>query len=281
MSPAFSQTDLRRIPRETFVEEVWYRRELGSTNDLALDLASASRELPLLVLAERQTAGRGRGANRWWSGDGGLTFSLVIDWPTTSAAAVGPTPLAPSAGNSQRGRGTGWMRVSLAAALAVHDVLCVLVPDKRVGLKWPNDVFLANRKICGILIELRPDTANRLVLGIGLNVNNSFRDAPDVVRQLGTSLCDATGAPLVMTRVLIALLDSLATRLKQLREERLELVRAWQPHCALSGHWIEIDSGSRKTLGRCNGIAEDGALLLDTESGRQRCYSGVVRRVEP
>ena len=81
MSPAiFSTADLARIQSETYLRAVEYHRQLPSTNDLALELAPRDDvELPLLVLTEQQTAGRGRGENQWWSSAGTLTFSLLIE----------------------------------------------------------------------------------------------------------------------------------------------------------------------------------------------------------
>ena len=74
--------DINRILRETFVVEAEHREELGSTNDRALERAKqGATHLPLLVIADRQTAGRGRGGNRWWTGPGSLAFSLLLHPP--------------------------------------------------------------------------------------------------------------------------------------------------------------------------------------------------------
>jgi BirA family biotin operon repressor/biotin-[acetyl-CoA-carboxylase] ligase len=262
MALNFHQHDLQRVVQDTFVEKVWYRPQMESTSDMAFQLARDAQEMPLLVLTQRQTAGRGRGTNQWWSGDGGLTFSIVLDASSDTAS------------------GSGWTQISLAAALAVGSALRQVLPGGDVGLKWPNDVFLGSRKVCGILVESRPEAPRRLVLGIGLNVNNSFRSAPPAVRELGTSLCDEAGRTFEPIEVLVAVLRNLETKVSELQEGRLALPRQWSPHCILSGHWVQVDTGSRQLLGRCRGIDDDGALLLDTESGQHRCYSGTVRRAE-
>src|SRR5262245_50492595 len=125
--------DLARIAGSRLVAEVDSHHTLASTNDRALELATrGDPKLPLLVLAERQTLGRGRGANRWWSAPGALTFSLAID------GRLGTTPpqsLPP------------W---SLAAGLAVCEALADLVPRGDWRVKWPNDIFLSGRKVGGI-----------------------------------------------------------------------------------------------------------------------------------
>lgn len=154
-----SGLDVQRILSATSVRTVEYHDELTSTNDLALQLVSG-QPLPLLVVAERQTGGRGRGGNKWWAAEGALTYSLVVD-----AAAL-------------RLEQRSWPRVSLTVALAISDTLDELLPNRAVQLKWPNDVYLQGRKVCGILVETAPRFPGVLVLGIGVNVNNSLAAAP-------------------------------------------------------------------------------------------------------
>jgi BirA family transcriptional regulator, biotin operon repressor / biotin---[acetyl-CoA-carboxylase] ligase len=98
----FTETDLPRIASETFVADVVHLPEVSSTNDLAMNkVTSGERPMPHLVLADRQTAGRGRGGSRWWSQPGGLTFSLILE-------------MNPVALPKQR-----WPQISLAVGLAV------------------------------------------------------------------------------------------------------------------------------------------------------------------
>ena len=122
--------DLPRILADTFVRRVEYRDELDSTSDLALRWAAeANSERPLLVLADRQLRGRGRGENRWWTGQGALTFSLVVDISLL------------------RQQSPAWPRVSLATALAVCEAILERWPHHDVRIKWPNDVFLQGRSL--------------------------------------------------------------------------------------------------------------------------------------
>ncbi len=254
--------DLPRILRETFVERIEYRDELASTNDLALQLAgTGGGELPLLVLAGRQTGGRGRGANRWWASDGALTFSLLLD---SRAADLPPHD---------------WPRISLTTALAAAHTLRQLLPQREVRLKWPNDVYLQRHKVCGILVENAPRQPDRIVIGVGLNVNNSFAAAPPDLQGVGTSLIDAAGAPFDRTGVLIALLDQLATGLATIGAAAAGLADRWRELCLLEGRTVQVAQGARHVVGVCQGIDDEGALLLQTEGGIQRCLAGVVARI--
>ena len=217
--------DSTRIISETFLQQVVYRDELDSTNSFAVDLCKQSGvnlpDLPALVISERQTSGRGRGSNRWWSAEGALTFSLIV-------------PLAELDG-SQLGL------VSLCAGLAVCRALERLAPQVDVGLKWPNDVLIHHKKVCGILCEAPPPAgAGSVVIGIGLNVNNSMESAPNELRQSATSLIDQIGTELPLTDVLILCLHELDRCLAELPRSPRDVALQCQAYCCLQGTHVEL-----------------------------------------
>ncbi len=275
---SFSPDDLRRVRTETFVREVEHHTEIGSTNDRALELCGeVSLPVPYVILADRQSAGRGRGSNRWWSGDGALLFSLIID------AADYALPE------------SRWPQLSLTAGVAVcetlHDIVSRQLPESNsalgergrhsVGLKWPNDVWLNGRKACGILVEVPPVLRGRLVIGVGLNVNNSFESAPPELHSLATSLHDETGQTFDGATVLSQLLRHLDDDLKRLAVNDSALVQRWQSRCVLRDQMVSLDTAGQLVIGRCLGIAEEGALRLQLSTGEQRFHGGIVRRIEP
>jgi BirA family transcriptional regulator, biotin operon repressor / biotin---[acetyl-CoA-carboxylase] ligase len=256
--PEEPQVNLDCVGRQTFVAAVEHHHEIGSTNDRAkIRAAENDCPLPLLVLADRQTAGRGRGGNRWWAGEGSLTFSLV----------VGPDSLPSSLADATL--------VSLAAAMAVVDATRRHVPSQQAGLHWPNDVFAAGRKVSGILIETLAN--RRRVLGIGVNVNNRFDQAPDDVRCRAVSLCELAAGPIDATAVLVGVLQRVETRLAQLRSDPAALAADADRACLQRGALLCVETGAGPTRGICQGIAPDGALLLATERGVERLASGVLR----
>jgi BirA family biotin operon repressor/biotin-[acetyl-CoA-carboxylase] ligase len=224
-----------------------FQPEVDSTNAWALRTAE-QRALPTLFLTAVQTAGRGRGANRWWSASGSLTFSLL------TSQASDP-------------------RLALVAGVAVCEALHALYREGLFSLKWPNDVYLGNRKVCGILVE----TAGRYtVLGIGVNVNNSFHRAPADVVARAISLADAADGTFDLTSVLREILTHLLNRLdtfQQLGEAPLERFRHY---CYLTGKHIHVQQGNEVWSGQCDGIGPDGALLLHTADGLRRITSGIV-----
>lgn len=260
--------DLGRLRREAGLRQLEFHPELPSTNDRALELAAAADvEVPALVLASRQTAGRGRGGNRWWSAPGALTFSWIVD--------------AGRIGLSTRQR----PKLSLAAGLAVCEALQGL--DEAGGargvafqLKWPNDVFLEGRKLGGILVEAPPGRPGRLVVGIGINLNNSLDSAPAEVRETAVSFIDVCGRVLSPTEALIRVVRHLRDCMEQLAEDAEGLLQRWEERSLFSGSLVLLDLGSRRVAGMCRGVDIDGALVLQTEHGLERFFSGVVRRFE-
>ena len=261
----FSPYDLERIDAGTFVSRIEFHESLGSTSDLAVELAASvgSGELPLLVLTNQQTAGRGRGSNRWIAEAGGLTFSLVIDAGRYASA------------------GQDRPRVSLAVALALRDALAELAPSAAFHLKWPNDVYASlpgerPRKIAGILLDCPPVPGERVVIGVGVNVNNSHAAAPEEIRRRAISLYELFGEQRSLCEVLLATLRELEVILEMLASGPLPLAELWQPHCLLSGREVTADTGVRRVSGICAGIDADGALLLRSAEGIERIVSATI-----
>ena len=251
------------LQSDTLLRGVEHHAEIASTNDRALELcADVELPVPFLVIADHQTAGRGRGANRWWSSKGAILFSVIVD------AAEYALPE------------SRWPQISLTAGAAVCQTLLELLgAQMSVGLKWPNDVWLNGRKAAGILVEIPAAQRGRLVIGIGLNVNNSFESASPELLKLATSMRDETGIESDRCEVLVRLLRKLDEDLRCLAAGDLSLPERWRNLCVLRDRTVSLDNGQRQVTGRCLGIAEDGALRLQTPSGEQRHYGGVVSRI--
>ena len=249
--------DVQRLLATGKVSRVEYFETLGSTQDHATELARAGGgPLPLVVVAEEQTAGRGRGANRWWTGRGSLAFSLVFD-PADWSLASHPLP-----------------ERSLAVGVAIVDTLGPRLPGRRVGLHWPNDVFVDGRKIAGVLIDVLTD--NHHVVGIGVNVNNALDSAPDEVRDRATSLRELTGKAFDRTELLVDLLGNLQNAIRASSASPEDFGRRFSEHCLQVGQELTVDVAGRQTTGVCLGVAPDGALLLDAPGGFQKFHSGVL-----
>lgn len=254
-----NRIDPFRIERETFVVQAEVHAELPSTNDRALKLAASTARTPRLIAALRQTAGRGRGANRWWGGEGALLFSLILEVPPVSPEQL--------------------PQVSLCVGTAVCEAAARFVPGGDVRLKWPNDVYLNGRKLCGILIETPPAVPQRLVVGIGMNVNNSTSAAPPEVSGRAVALCDCRSEPTDLTEVLCAVLGEIEDQLADFLRDRSLLAARWRQRCLLTGRSVMINNGQRSVTGTCLGIEDDGALLVETIAGPQRFFGGTIETI--
>ncbi|MCA9068582.1 MAG: biotin--[acetyl-CoA-carboxylase] ligase, partial [Planctomycetaceae bacterium] len=256
------RSDLQRLGAQPFMAPCECHAELPSTNDRALELArQTDLELPALVLTERQSAGRGRGENAWWSTEGALTFSILLD-----AQEHGLTP-------------ERWPQVSLLTGLAICEALDAFLPPGQLKLKWPNDVMLAGKKLCGILSEIPPGSKGRMVVGMGINVNNLFDEAPPDVQLRATSLTEATDVHHDLNDILVSVLQHIELELNRLTENPLEFARRFRERCWLNGREVSIDSGFAEIQGYCQSIDEAGALLVQTSTGTERILSGTVTAI--
>ena len=214
----------------------------GSTNDHARGLASAGAPHGTVVVAEEQTAGRGRQGRSWVAPRGrALTLSIVV---RLGGAALDLLPL--------------------SAAVAVCEA-CERAAPVHCAVKWPNDVWIEGRKVAGILIEARPQEG-WAVLGIGLNVDTSKDELDGAIRDQATSLRIAAGSPAERERALEALLERLAERL---RTEPEPLLAAYRERDALHGRQIAWSASGDRLEGKAEGIDDEGNLVVFTADGER------------
>jgi BirA family biotin operon repressor/biotin-[acetyl-CoA-carboxylase] ligase len=295
MSDAF--LDAGEIRASTFVRYVELHQTLGSTNDRAAELArDANIELPGLVAARRQTAGRGRGDHKWSASDGALTFSLLFEPKIFRVRAEDWPKLALTAGVALCDALVGELAVGWAPPTRIDPATMVggahptgqQFPS-RVLIKWPNDVMLDGAKLAGILIESpggpRP-AKERVIMGIGINVNNSWRKPDSAAAGLARhrekppgaiTLCDATNRMHDPQQILVSILRALEARIGQLADHDRQLPDAWQQLCWLTEQDVEVQASTGSIEGICVGIDRDGSLLVEDEFRTHRIRSGSVR----
>lgn len=249
--------DIARVLEATSVSHVHYLPETDSTNVVAIERAAHIPDQESeLVLTGSQLKGKGRGDNKWFSSAGSLTFSLI-----TRTLPIEPwqTP-----------------QVSLAAGLAICQAVESLAPAAQTQLKWPNDVYINARKAAGILIEVPRQSVARFVVGVGLNVNNSLDGVPEEVRETAISLSQVASQRVPMTDVLIECLNRFDQALKMLIAGDAMLPELWRSYSFLTNRRVRIVLPGSAVEGVCRAIADDGALVLETDEGDVPCYGGVV-----
>ncbi len=233
---------------------------LDSTMDTATARARAGCPEGAVVVAETQTAGRGRRGRVWHSPTGiNLYFSVVLR-PTIATHQVGPVTLV----------------AGLALARAVAEV-----SDVRPRIKWPNDLYCGTRKLAGILTELSAelDQVHHVVVGVGLNVNAAHEDFPPELRATATSLRIESGAPPYRrAQLLAAFLNHFERAYDRFAATGFEPFLAdIEALSAVRGRRIEVDLGARCIVGRALGVGSDGALTVELETGeRIALHSGEI-----
>lgn len=261
MSDWFPELARHEIERQAGFALVDVFDELPSTSDHALaNLATYSQQLPALVVARKQTQGRGRGSRSWFAGEGALTFTAML--------GTKDTPIEPH----------HWPRCSLIAGVAMCQALEGLSQSDRFQLKWPNDVYLAGRKVCGILVEKRDAAEPVLCIGIGVNVNNSLEHAPSDVQQRAIALTDITGQQHFLPEILLDFLTRFQSLCQQNVESLANLLPYWRDHCLLTGRHVETRQAEQTIEGECRGIDATGALLIETSAGQRPIVSGEIVR---
>ncbi|TWT48629.1 biotin--[acetyl-CoA-carboxylase] ligase [Botrimarina hoheduenensis] len=277
--------DLKRISECALLASLEHHAQIGSTNDRAKQLAAApsATELPMLILADTQTAGRGRGENRWQSAPGALTFSLLLD-PQRHGISADRLPA-----------------VSITTASAVCD-LAETLAGVELKIKWPNDVVDQHgRKVAGILLEA--PRSDRLVIGVGINLHSApllsatplpLADRAEAVQTRSTagqaaaalpgrqavSLAElATGTALDPTITLCTLLDAFKEALARLARNDALLWREWNGRNALGGREVTLGSHDARHTGVCEGFAHNGALRLSEGETIREHLAGTVLAV--
>jgi BirA family biotin operon repressor/biotin-[acetyl-CoA-carboxylase] ligase len=245
--------ELRRaIGGRTIGREVRYEDEMPSTNTRALELAQQNAPEGTVVVAESQTGGKGRLGRSWTSPRGNLCFSVVLrpDLPTHKA------PL-----------------VTLLGAVAVVSALRAAgIP---AGIKWPNDILVAGRKVSGLLTELsaEPDRVRHIVLGIGVNVNLDPALLPEEVRDRSTSVAAATGGTVDRTRLLAELLAQLDHWYGRFQADPQTVLGAWRDLNVTLGRRVAVSGPGEQLEGVARDIDNEGRLLVRLDGGGLRAVA--------
>lgn len=249
-----------------FVRELRVFDELESTSDRARSMIQeGAPSLPLAVRALRQTVGRGQRDSRWWSDEGSLTFTLVLD-PSAHGLRLDQQP-----------------RLSLMTAVAVIEAIAALgLSAPGIGIRWPNDVEAGGKKLGGILPE-RVETAvgPRLLIGIGLNVLTKVDLAPPTVRPMAASLAAMQPEPPdadLLSRVLAETLSQFGRNLDRLVSDDPTLAREWDSLNLLRDQSVRIALGPRILAGKVRAIDAEGALCVDDGLQVHRLFGGQVLR---
>ncbi len=231
-----------------------------STNDVTLLLAQSGAPSGTLVLADHQTAGRGRSGSRWVDFPGqGLTFSFIVRDLSSRHVSL----------------------LSLVIGVSIVTALQSVQADIR--LKWPNDLRISGRKVGGVLCESRWEGAQCqfTVVGIGLNVNENITDFPESLRPVVTSLALITEKTQPRESLLASLLNQIEADLDMLREGKTEsLITRWMEACDHLQSLVEIEATPSSIKGKFLGVNSRGQARILTDRGETVVSTGTLTILE-
>ena len=225
-------------------QRIHYFREIGSTMDAARKLAEAGVEQGTIVVAESQSRGRGRLSKEWLSPEGGIYFTVILRPKISPAYAP---------------------RMSLMASVAVASAIRRLF-GLRAELKWPNDVLIGGKKVCGILAEMNAelDAVNFINLGIGINANTSISQQEEKASSLKEQLGKEVSRKELFRSVLVELEE------RQGLLTTADLIEEWKNLSATLGRDVRILAPGEEITGKAVDIESSGALVIRTKDGSLR-----------
>ncbi len=248
------EREIKLSPGQQIGSNLIHLAEIDSTNNFAKKIANDNCPHGTVVIAEKQTLGRGRVGRAWESDSNkGLWFSLVL------RPALLPEEV---------------QIITLAASVAVVEGI-FRGQGVSCGIKWPNDIILDNCKVCGILTELsaEPDHVNHVIVGIGINVNQTFEDFGAEISGKATSLKIHTGLGQSRVRLLENILfcfDEIYSTL--LQGNKKEIIERWNRYSVTLGKEIRVVSRDVEYIGIAQSIASDGKLVV-------KCIDGTLKEI--
>lgn len=218
-----------------------------STNDLLKQLAKNNINEGLVVTAKYQTQGKGRRGRTWCSNPGGLYFSVLLrpKLPLTEVA-----------------------KITLLAGITVVEILRSMYGLPAV-LKWPNDVLVNGKKICGILVELSADSesVHHVIVGVGINCNQSSDSWPPALCHIATSLATETNNTIDRKQLLEQILAHLEHYYLRFREDKNFLLKLARQYTSLLGKTVQVITNNETYIATAIDISENGALIVQKQDG--------------
>jgi len=241
-----------------FGQEVYYYPQIDSTNSAARQLAEKSAQEGTMVITDEQLRGRGRLSRTWVSPPKKDLLFTIIFRPDMKPIQV--------------------FRLTLISSLAISRAI-----ERETGLqpliKWPNDLYLENKKCCGILTEFagEQDRVTYCLVGIGINVNSNPGEYPEI-RDTATSLSQCLKKEVPRMPILKAILEDIEQNYQQLREEGVGKLREeWNNRSLILGKQVLVSSDEAEEHGIAESMDEDGFLILIDEKGeKKKILSGDV-----
>ena len=253
-----------KLKTKVFGRSIISYRKVDSTNIIAYELAQKGMKEGAVILADEQVKGKGRHGRHWSSpSKGGIYMSCIL------RPSIAPNEIS---------------RITLLAAIAVAQAIRDF-SSLEVTIDWPNDIMMDQKKLCGILTEMRAeqDSVDFVVLGIGINVNSSKSELPKGASSIREEL-HRRGGKIILSRVELTkkVLERLEEYYNLMKSEGFEpIIDIWKDLSVMIGSRVKVSLHDKTFEGLAHDIDPDGALVVRTESGvLEKISSGDVAMVK-
>lgn len=241
----------KNLKTEFLGKNIHFFKEVDSTNDVARELADEGAEEGTMVIAERQRSGKGRRGKKWISPSGGVWMTIIL------RPDVEP-PKAP--------------QLTLVTGVAVAETLnkeCGL----DIGIKWPNDILIGDKKVSGILTEVKTENGkvDYVLVGIGIDLNMDITTFPPELRGGATSLKAELDREIKAAELVQRFLQRFEILYNGFNEGNFrEILNEWRKLSSTIGTYVEVHKKGRTVYGEAVGVNKDGKLILELDDGTLR-----------
>ena len=250
-----------KIKSKFIGRRIYYFDEIDSTQNYALQISNNTNENGAIIIAEKQTHGKGRLNRKWYSPEGGIWLSVIIH-PEFQISDATIIPLA----------------ASLALCESIKKVHKI-----KTDVKWPNDITIDGKKVAGMLIDtsIQGNKVENLVLGIGINfavniqqIEKRLKNSPNFYGV--TSLFPEKNKPSKIELLVQFLLELEKVINSLIKGKNAQIIRDWSKHTNMFGKTISVNTGNGKISGIAKKIDSDGALIIKTGTKNRRIFVGDV-----
>ena len=251
----------KKIKSKFIGRRIYYFDEIDSTQNYALQISNNTNENGAIIIAEKQTHGKGRLNRKWYSPEGGIWLSVIIH-PELQISDATIIPLA----------------ASLALCESIKKVHKI-----KTDVKWPNDITIDDKKVAGMLIDtsIQGNKVENLVLGIGINfavniqqIEKRLKNSPNFYGV--TSLFPEKNRPSKIELLVQFLLELEKVINSLIKGKNAQIIRDWSKHTNMFGKAISVNTGNGKISGIAKKIDSDGALIIKTGTKNRRIFVGDV-----
>ena len=251
----------KKIKSKFIGRRIYYFDEIDSTQNYALQISNNTNENGAIIIAEKQTHGKGRLNRKWYSPEGGIWLSVIIH-PEFQISDATIIPLA----------------ASLALCESIKKVHKI-----KTDVKWPNDITIDGKKVAGMLIDtsIQGNKVENLVLGIGINfavniqqIEKRLKNSPNFYGV--TSLFPEKNKPSKIELLVQFLLELEKVINSLIKGKNTQIIRDWSKHTNMFGKTISVNTGNGKISGIAKKIDSDGALIIKTGTKNRRIFVGDV-----